>query len=464
MVSKGRPLPGFGPLSWQLFEYLVVLLPLGFILSVGLVMHSAQRAPSDQLDVVVTAVALAASLFFSGIVLHTFGSAQHELTRLYERSRGQAQQLMALHQAGVAMTETLDQEAVLRRVVDLSRQVVGARYAALSTVGEDGTLDQFLSSGLTEAEIAAIGQLPSGRGVLHLMAEQTAPVRLKDLTTHPRAIGFPPHHPPMRSFLGVPILFRERRLGTLYLTEKEHGAEFTEEDEQTIERFVVQAAATIANARLLHEVRRLSAIAERERIGRDLHDGTIQRLYALGLGLQVALTPDSTPQDQRAALQRTLEQVQEIIADIRHYVFDAPIDALPLASAIGQLTEELTLEQGPRFRLKLGALSSLHLDHGTNEELVHVVREGLANAVRHAEASEVAITAVLSEHSLQLSIEDNGRGLPPGLVIRQGHGLDNVRHRLKALGGALELKSQQGRGTRLVMTIPIAAGAKEERA
>jgi two-component system, NarL family, sensor histidine kinase DevS len=156
-----------------------------------------------------------------------------------------------LHAHAVVAGE-LSLQAVLQHVVVAARELVQARYAALGVIGEDGLLDEFVHTGMDEAAVERIGELPHGRGILGLLTSHPTPVRLDDLTAHPAAHGFPPDHPAMESFLGVPIRIRDRVFGNLYLTGSENGR-FSEEDEQLAVALAATAGVAIDNARLFHE-------------------------------------------------------------------------------------------------------------------------------------------------------------------------------------------------------------------
>jgi signal transduction histidine kinase len=159
--------------------------------------------------------------------------------------------LRALYAAGLAVTSELSLEALLRRLVETAAELTGARYAALGVIDASGShLEQFLTHGVDAETHAAIGSLPRGRGILGVLIRDAKALRLHDLAEDPRSVGFPPGHPPMHSFLGVPILLRGVAYGNLYLTEKESGEDFTEEDEELVMLLAGQAAVAIENARL----------------------------------------------------------------------------------------------------------------------------------------------------------------------------------------------------------------------
>jgi signal transduction histidine kinase len=159
--------------------------------------------------------------------------------------------LRALFAAGLAVTSELSLDALLRRLVEAAAELTGAGYAALGVIDANGTeLEQFITHGIDDDLRAEIGALPRGRGILGVLIRDAKPLRLHDLAEDPRSVGFPPSHPPMRSFLGVPILLRGVAYGNLYLTEKPNGEDFTEEDQELVTLLAGQAAVAIENARL----------------------------------------------------------------------------------------------------------------------------------------------------------------------------------------------------------------------
>jgi signal transduction histidine kinase len=176
----------------------------------------------------------------------------------------------ALLEAVVAVGSNLDLEIVLRRIVEAAIGLVNARYGALGVVGEAGVLAEFIPVGLDEAEIARIHHWPEGRGLLGELITSPRPLRLPDISADARSSGFPAGHPPMRSFLGVPVRIRGEVYGNLYLTEKENGGQFDDEDEAIVVALAAAAGVAIENARLYEEARRrqrwLQASAEVTRL------------------------------------------------------------------------------------------------------------------------------------------------------------------------------------------------------
>ncbi len=192
--------------------------------------------------------------------------------------------LRALFAAGLAVTSELSLEALLHRLVQTAAELTGARYAALGVIDAGGAeLEQFVTHGMDAEVHAEIGSLPRGRGILGVLIRETTPLRLHDLSEDPRSVGFPPGHPPMHSFLGVPILLRGVAYGNLYLTEKQGGENFTEEDEELVTLLAGQAAVAIENARLYEASTRWSRqLQSLEEVGNALATETdLERLLDL---------------------------------------------------------------------------------------------------------------------------------------------------------------------------------------
>jgi signal transduction histidine kinase len=159
--------------------------------------------------------------------------------------------MRALVETGVAITSELSLDALLQRLVEAASELTGARYAALGVIDRSGSeLERFLTTGIHAETHAAIGELPRGRGILGVLIREDAPLRLHNLGDDPRSVGFPPNHPPMGTFLGVPVHLRGVAYGNLYLTEKAGGEDFTDDDQELVELLASQAAVAIENARL----------------------------------------------------------------------------------------------------------------------------------------------------------------------------------------------------------------------
>jgi signal transduction histidine kinase len=382
-----------------------------------------------------------------------------DLTEARTEVRVGAARLAALDVAVRAISGVLSVERVLQLIVDQVRSLVGARYAALGIVDGRGIIERFITSGMSREVRERIGDLPRGHGLLGLIIRENRSFRIPEIAAHPDSSGFPADHPPMGSFLGVPVTVKGRSVGNLYLTDKLHRAEFSEDDQRLVETFALHAGIAIENARLHEAVSRLAVFDERERIGKDLHDGIIQSLYAVGLSLEDVpdlMTDDAGEASQR--VDRAIDAINLTIRDIRNFIFGLRptlLDGSDLPSGLATLADELrvntTIEVDVRIDGPAPALSDTRA-----LEMLSLVREALNNVARHAHASQVTVTLRSDGSIVELEVEDDGGGFDATHVHQGDHqGLRNMRARAEALGGALEVDSAPGRGTRLVARIPI---------
>ena len=370
------------------------------------------------------------------------------------------ERLSALDAATRAIASVLSLDRVLQLIVDTVRELSDARYAALGLFDERGLIERFLTSGMSAAERDRIGAPPRGLGLLGALLREGGSVRIPDVAADPRSVGFPPGHPAMRSFLGVPIHVKGQSVGNLYLTEKSGAAEFTQSDQELVETFATHAGIAIENARLHERVQRLAIVEERERIGRDLHDGIIQRLYAVGLSLEdVPELMDESPPEAAARVDRAIESLNDAIRDIRNFIFGLRPELLEqadLPAALAGLAEEFRLNT--MIDIDLVVVEEAERDLPTDDRLqiLQIARESLSNIARHADATRAAVRlAIEGDGSLRLEIADNGRGFDPAFVRGPSHqGLANIRGRTAALGGAVAIESEPGAGTRIIVRLP----------
>ncbi|RAG87401.1 histidine kinase [Streptacidiphilus pinicola] len=178
-----------------------------------------------------------------------------ELQTRLDAARGTRDRVHALLEAVLTVGRELDLDQVLQQIVETAATLVDARYAALGVIGDDGMLAKFLTTGLTPEQVRGIGPFPTGHGILGELIRHPEPLRLRDIAEHEASVGFPANHPPMHSFLGVPIRVRGEVFGNLYLTEKRDGGQFDAEDESVLQTLAVAAGVAIDNARLYREAR-----------------------------------------------------------------------------------------------------------------------------------------------------------------------------------------------------------------
>jgi signal transduction histidine kinase len=371
--------------------------------------------------------------------------------------------IAALDAATQAITEVLDLETVLQLIVDRVSGLVGARYAALGISDATGRLQRFITSGLTPEERLAIGPEPVGHGLLALIIQEGRTLRVADIPNHPRAHGFPPNHPPMKTLLGVPIEIGGRLIGDLYLTDKRGTAEFTEADERIVELFARHAGIAIEHARLHERLAALRVVAERERIGRDLHDGVIQGLYAVGLTLEEAAEIIPAEPDRAVSLvDSSIDSIHRSIAEIREFIggLRPSMAGASVATGIEALADglRLTTPIDVEASVDLSPTELNRLPAQARHELLHIVREALSNIARHSRATRAVVLLAPSDDGLRLEVADNGVGFDPASVASgRHHGLVNLRDRAASAGARLEIDSRPGEGTRLILHVPTAA-------
>ncbi|MEX2355482.1 MAG: GAF domain-containing protein [Thermaerobacterales bacterium] len=403
------------------------------------------------------AVVAGGILVFGHWVFGLVDTARRREQQALRAAQQRYEQLDALREASLAMTADLQLETVLERVVDLSRRVVGARYGALGVLDPGGKrIARFITSGMDQKTVERLGHPPQGHGILGTVINNREALRLDDLTTHPDSAGFPANHPPMHSFLGIPVVYQDQVLGNLYLTEKQDGS-FTEQDETLVRQFAAQAAVAITNAQLYQQVESLTLLEERERISMDLHDGTIQSLYALGLVLENSIDlVKQDPETVRRDLEQSIDALSRIIGDIRHYIFDMRLPdspAEPFRHQVAALIEAMGVGHGLRICWDWDdKIEDWLRGRRLRTALLHILRETISNAVKQAKAGMLTVEGKLKADALCLAISDNGVGFDPE-IIAAGRGLNNMEARAAGIDGRLHIHSIPRQGTRVELIL-----------
>jgi signal transduction histidine kinase len=362
---------------------------------------------------------------------------------------------------GIAGYHTLDE--TLQLIVDLVRPLVAAEYVALGIVDARGVIERFITSGMDDATRRRIGDLPRGKGLLGLIIRENRSYRIADIAADPRRAGFPPHHPEMHSFLGVPIAVEGNTIGRLYLTNKIGAPGFSSGDQQLVETFAVHAGLAMERAVLQDQVRRLAVVDERERISQDLHDGIIQDLYAVGLALEDV--PDLMADDRGEAsrrVERAIESLHLTIKDIRNFIFGLRPELLEgagLQAGLAALAEELRLNAMLDVELRAPAAVP-QPNEAVTAQILSIVKEVLSNVARHAGAHQVTVDladeVVQGASGWRVTVSDDGAGFDPeNPVILGHHGLANMRARAKDVDGTLDIESHRDGGTRVTVWVPV---------
>lgn len=399
------------------------------------------------------------------------------------RVRRRFERLLA---AGVAIFSRHDLDRVLQEVVDAAREVVGAKYAALGVVGEDRqTLVQFVTSGLDEAARKKIGDLPRGHGLLGHVIREAKPIRSTDINRHPARYGFPPNHPPMKSFLGVPVTGRGGVFGNLYLTEKIDAPEFDAEDEAIAILLASQAAVAIENARLYGESEQLLGQIRSMQRQRDLFFAMMNHELRNALtgvyGWAERLVKPRSPEGMAQAGREVYEAAEHTIGLLNNFLDLVRLDGGKVRPVFRDINTEAALQRAisvgepaasaKRVRLERlidGAPPTVRTDPVRLEQILVNL---LSNAIRHSPEGSTITLLSRSEPggAVLFAVVDHGPGIPvelrerifepferfdPHSGVGTGLGLPISRRLAAALGGALIVEETAGGGATFTLRIP----------
>ena len=369
------------------------------------------------------------------------------------------ERLIALHKASLDLIKDVALDHLLEQIAAIACEQADARYAALGVLDDSGKLVKFITVGMSDDEIKHLAHPPVGKGLIGELMDAELPLRLPKLQDHPRSVGFPANHPPMASFLGVPIRAAAKQLGQIYLTEKIDAAEFTADDEKIIQMLAAYAAAAIQNARLHENTHRLAVLEERERIGMDLHDGIIQSIYGVGLSLEGALhSIDEDSDDAKQRIQHSIEALNQAIRDLRAYILDLRPRQMGndgLMSGLKRLTTEFRVNSLTEVVLTGPEDGLIDLPPSQSLAFFHICQEALGNAAKHAKAKKVEISLWYTDDRALMEIHDDGKGFDmEKQTLSIGHGLANMQTRAESAGGDLDISSAAGEGTTILAWVP----------
>jgi signal transduction histidine kinase len=409
------------------------------------------------------------------------------------RDTGADPRLERLIVATSALMTELSLDGVLQRVVEVAAEVIGAHYAAIGVLAPDGrVLESFTTYGVTDELRALIGPPPRGHGILGLVIRDPRPIRLPDLTRHPDSYGFPPHHPPMRSFLGVPIVGRRGVFGNLYLTEKVGGATFSEEDEHMAVVLAAITAAAVENARLHEESARLLEEVQtlhrtRERFFAMVNHELRNALAAV-FGWAEMLVRKKDPATVPRAAFEVLDSARQAIGLINDLLDLSRLDedrlkpiirSVEPAAICRRAMGRVTPAAEPRgIHLELHATDPLPTCETDASRVEQILVNLLGNAIHHApEASTIRVGIAARRDMVEFLVDDEGPGIPEGEVERifdiyvtqavgdgrgAGLGLPLSRRLARLLGGELRAVPRPGLGGRFVLELPATPDSMKE--
>lgn len=410
--------------------------------------------------IVLDAFVLSGGVFLLGML---FGYLERQQQRL-ER---QSVELLALHHAALDLGGELGLDALLQKIVDAARQLLNARYGALSVIDRDGRIEEFVTSGIEPEARDRIGAPPVGKGLLGHVLHEGQRLRVANIHADHRSAGFPAHHPMMRTLLAVPISCRSPFLGNLYLSDRPDGAEFTESDEATLVRFATQAANAIDASHLHERLRALAIEEERLRLAREMHDGVAQILASVNARTQAVR--EHVRGDRRdeaiALLDRLAADARSVHAEVREGIL-----ALRATASEGDGISNTLAAYLEDWQDQTGIVVDATLDPEIRfapereVQVLRIAQEALANVRKHSGAERVRISFRSEAKEANLEIADDGRGFDPERPSssdgRPHFGLVTMRERAQAVDGTIEIAAGPGRGTTVRLTLPIGRGAQ----
>jgi signal transduction histidine kinase len=443
-------------LTLKQLRWLAIIAPLLVVGMLEIVRLTTIGATSLQSRLMLDGLVAAALALMSVFMVRSIGRMQQRLERHNE-------ELLALHSAGLDVAAELSLDAVLDKVVERARILVGAKYGALSVVNDDGSIQTFITSGVSAEVRARIGPPPVGHGLLGVVMHEGERLRLPDIGRDPRSHGFPPNHPVMHSLLAVPITCKGPFVGNLYLSEKHDGGLFTESDEETLERFAVQAAIAIDNAHLHRQVADLAVAQERLRIAHEMHDGIAQVLGYVNTKVQAA-----TEYLRREKTEEGLVQLRELATAAREAYGDVREAIVDLRTLPGptRTFEEVLREYIERWKEQTAIDATLVVDGdlvmpgGVELQLVRIIQESLTNVRKHAKATKVNVS-VRRRDGVHVVISDDGIGFTQSgrsRTVFPQFGLSTMRERAESIGGTFSVETTPGAGTVVTVGIPLPSG------
>lgn len=465
--------------SLNSLRWLTVLIPFVFLLTFDLVRHTVffellHNIPASILTAALVGGGIAV---FSKAVFDRIESMQQhvieqneKLTLISAAARTRATQIEGLHQAGLALSADLSLDSVLQRVVNQARELAGAQYAALGVFDDEAKLERFITSGLTAEERTLLTEPPQGLGLLGELLKTHEPLLVSNIADHPASIGFPEGHPKMTSFLGVPIVYKGRILGNLYITNKVATLEFSQDDSAVLQLFASQAAIAIENARLHNQIKRLAIEQERQRIAREMHDGLAQVLGYVNVkaGAAHRLVDLGKMAEAAQELEQLERAAREVYADVRESILGLRTVTAG-QSGIREVLKAYLERFSEQSNIKVDLVmqcdeTALHLSPEAEVQVIRIIQEALSNVRKHSGATNAWVRLDREPDAAILIVEDNGNGFSLRRTPLAGgprFGLQTMKERAEALNGSFALDARPGNGTKVIVHIPIQSPKEE---
>lgn len=390
----------------------------------------------------------------SVVILATQAGAAIANATLYAETRRRERWLDALRDTTSEILAGSDEDSLLAGIAEHARELAGADSATILT--SSAIPGQLVVAAAVGAQATQVrGQsVPASSSISRGVMESGTPLVTADASADRGA-----YQPIIRlgrvgPAIFVPLRTKGRATGALMVANLKGGRQFDPETIQLVETFADQASIAMEYVRAQADVRRVGLLEERERIAKELHDGIIQSLFAVGMNLQGTALMSSSP-ETAARVEKAVGELDNVIRDLRNYIFGLRPGILAdrmLDQALRALGEEAQAS-GLKVAVEVDAQLAANLS-GRSHEIVQLTREALSNVARHANASKSAVTLVRAARGAVLTIDDDGSGFDPRRDS-DGNGLRNMRERVSALGGRLRISSKMGRGTSLQFTFPM---------
>lgn len=445
-------------------RWLTVVLPLCFLL-VLLILEL--RYLSDELSATYAiavgfSISALAIFVFSRSVFQVLEGLQSALRQQYADLLRRSSQLEALRSAGLQIASHISLPTVLQQIAESSRELVGARYAAVAVV-QEGEITEVYSSGLSEEDRAALIELPRGPGLNGRIITGGVPYRTGDVASDNRSSGSLEVQPEMKQFLGVPVRVGDNVIGNIYLADKLNG-EFTDEDEGLVSMLALQAAIAIENSRLYEEGRQVAVLKERERIANALHDGAIQSLYGIALRLEGSMELiESDAAQARQELDEAIEGLNTIMRSFRSRIFDirrGDLESRTLLESLRDLLRDLSVNTLIHTELNLEQTSAgqdptASLNDEQTNLLYKIAEEALEKVRLHAQAGNVWLDIGHNGRQFYMRVRDDGSGLDRNPEEYSAGGLEKMAGWARALGGELSVSRGPDGGTTVEIAVPL---------
>jgi len=383
-----------------------------------------------------------------------------ETRRLYDEARQRERRLEAVRELATAILAGIQPETVLELVAERARELVGAAVATMAVPATDpDSLVLTVAIGEHADELRGL-VFPRDESISGEVIARGEPVVVEDAASDGRAFQPVVKLGDMGPAMFVPLVVRGSAFATLSVANLVGGRPFDEDDVALVQTFASQAAVAVEYGRAQRDLHRLAVLEDRERIAKELHDGVIQSLFAVGMGLQATATISHDPELERR-IENAVQEMDRVIRDLRNYIFGL----LPGVVADRQLDQALR-SLAEDFQEKTGVVAVVDVDQRVAADLspragdvVQVVREALSNVGRHAEAATCRISLRPQDGRAVLEIDDDGSGFDLEWARGRGQGLGNLHGRAKTLGAELTIESAVGTGTTVQLSIPLSPSA-----